>query len=122
MLAPVGGRLLAIAGQIAWDGEQRLVGEDFALQFGQALSNVVAVVQEAGGGPEDLAQLTLYVVDKAEYVAALKEVGAAYREHMGKHFPTMALVEVSGLLEPGAKVEIQGLAVLPPQAEAKERG
>ena len=113
MLGPVGGRLLCIAGQIAWDGEQRLVAEDFAGQFAQALANVVTVVRGAGGGPQHLAQLTLYVTDKKEYVETLPAVGAAYRQLMGKHFPTMALVEVRGLLEPGAKVEIQGLAILP---------
>ncbi len=113
MLGPVGGRLLCIAGQIAWDGEQRLVAEDFAGQFAQALANVVTVVRAAGGDPQHLAQLTLYVTDKEEYLATLPAVGAAYRRLMGKHFPTMALVEVKGLLEPGAKVEIQGLAILP---------
>ncbi len=113
MLAAAGSRLLSIAGQIAWDSRQDLVSEDFARQFEQALANVVAVVREAGGEAEHIAQLTLYVVDKHEYVEALKEVGAAYRGLMGKHFPTMALVEVAGLLEPGAKVEIQGLAFLP---------
>lgn len=115
MLAPAGGRLLAIAGQIAWDGEQRIVGVGFAEQFEQALGNVVAVVRAAGGAPEDVVQLTVYVVDRHEYTAALKEVGAAWRRLMGRHYPTMALVEVAALLEPGAKVEIQGLAVLSPQ-------
>lgn len=113
MLAPAGGRILAIAGQIAWDGEQRLVSDDFATQFEQALCNVLAVVTEAGGGPEHLAQLTLYVVDRFAYTASLRQIGAAYRQLMGKHFPCMALVEVKALLEPGAQIEIQGLAVVP---------
>lgn len=113
MLAPAGGRLLAIAGQIAWNEQQELVSDDFAAQFAQALGNVVAVVEEAGGQAGDIAQLTIYVVDRFVYVRQLKQVGAAYRELMGKHFPTMALVEVKALLEPGAQVEIQGLAVLP---------
>ena len=113
MLGPAGGRLLAIAGQIAWDGQQQLVSDDFAEQFDQALGNVVTVVEAAGGAPEHIAQLTLYVVDRFAYTAQIKEVGAAYRRLMGKHFPTMALVEVKALLEPGAQVEIQGLAVLP---------
>lgn len=113
MLAPAGGRLLAIAGQIAWNSEQVLVSDDFAAQFEQALRNVLTVVSEAGGGPEHLAQLTLYVVDRFAYTASLKQVGAAYRQLMGKHFPCMALVEVKALLEPGAQVEIQGLAVVP---------
>lgn len=112
MLAPAGGRLLFVAGQVAWDEEQRIVSPDFAAQFHQALANVVAVVVEAGGSAGDLAQLTLYVTDKAEYVAALKAVGEGYRALMGRHYPAMALVEVAGLLEPGAKVEIAAVAVI----------
>lgn len=113
MIGPPGGRVLAVAGQIAWDGEQRIVSADFDAQFRQALSNVVAVVQEAGGAPEHVLSLTIYVTDKHEYLGTIKGVGAAYRELMGKHFPAMALVEVSALLEDEAKVEIQALAVLP---------
>lgn len=118
MLALPGGRLLCVAGQIAWDSEQTLVGETFADQFHQALSNVVTVVRGAGGHVEHLAQLTIYVTDKREYLAQTEEVGAKYRSLLGRHFPAMALVEVSSLLAPGAKVEIQALAVLPAQAEA----
>ncbi len=107
------GDFLAVAGQIAWDAQARLVGEgDFVAQFEQALANVVAVVRAAGGAPEDLISLTVYVTDRAEYAARLADVGAAYRRVMGKHYPTMALVQVAGLLEVHAKVEIQGLAVL----------
>lgn len=113
MLAPPGGRLLAVAGQVAWDADENLVGDDFATQFGQALANVVAVVREAGGEPRHLAQLTIFVTDHREYLAATKEVGELYRRIAGRHFPAMALVEVKALLEPGAKVEIQGLAVVP---------
>ncbi len=113
MLAPAGGRLLFVAGQVGWDGDQRIVGEAFVDQFAQALANVMSVVHEAGGGPEHVTRLTIYVTDKREYVAALKTVGAAYRAAMGRHFPAMALVEVAGLLEPGAKVEIEATAVLP---------
>jgi enamine deaminase RidA (YjgF/YER057c/UK114 family) len=113
MLAPAGGRLLFVAGQIAWDGEQRLVGTGFVEQFAQALANVLAVIREAGGGPEHLARLTVYVTDRHEYLAALPAVGEAYRGVFGRHFPAMALVEVQALLEPGAKVEIEATAVLP---------
>ena len=113
MLAPAGGRVLFVAGQIAWDEARRVVGDDFAAQFGQALRNVVAVVREAGGGPHDLGQLTIFVTDHREYLGGLEGVGAVYRGIMGKHFPAMALVEVSALLEPRAKVEIQATAVLP---------
>jgi len=113
MLAPAGSRLLFVAGQIAWNERQQIVGDEFPDQFHQALSNVMAVVREAGGKPKHIGQLTIYVTDKAEYASQLKEVGAVYREILGKHFPTMALVEVKGLLEPRAKVEIQALAALP---------
>ncbi len=107
------GELLAIAGQIAWDAQARLVGEgDFVRQFEQALGNVVAIVEAAGGSAQDLISLTIYVTDRAEYAARLPEVGAAYRKLLGKHFPAMALVQVAGLLEVNAKVEIQGLAAL----------
>ncbi len=114
VLAPAGGRLLFVAGQIAWDEEQRLIGASFAEQFHRALANVLAVVREAGGEPADVARLTVYVTDREEYLGARQEIGAAYRALMGKHFPAMALVEVAALLEPKAKVEIEATAVIPP--------
>jgi enamine deaminase RidA (YjgF/YER057c/UK114 family) len=113
MLAPPGSRLLCIAGQIAWNSRQEIVGDHFAEQFGQALANVLAVVEEAGGLPEHLLQLTIYVTDKKLYLEHLKEVGATWRSLVGRHYPAMALVEVKGLLEEKALVEIQALAALP---------
>ncbi len=113
MLAPAGGRLLFVAGQVGWDEHQQIVEGGFPGQFAQALRNVVTVVREAGGKPADLGNLTIFVGDHREYLATIKEVGAAYREIMGRHYPAMALVTVRGLLEPGARVEIQGMAVLP---------
>ncbi len=113
LLAPAGARLLFVAGQIGWDGEQRLVGAGFAAQFHQALANVLTVVRAAGGSAEHVARLTLYVTDKQLYLTELKAVGAAYRELMGRHFPTMALLQVADLLEPGALVEIEATAVVP---------
>ncbi|MFQ5525420.1 MAG: RidA family protein [Thermoanaerobaculia bacterium] len=118
MLAPAGGRLLFVAGQIGWDSQQRLVEGGFAEQFRQALSNVVTVVETAGGHSSDLGRLTIYVSDRSEYLDELGSVGEAYLEIMGRHFPAMALVVVRSLLEPGAKVEIEGTAVI---AEASER-
>lgn len=115
MLAPAGGRLLFVAGQIAWDGERRLVASDFPGQFDRALENAVAVVRAAGGGPEHVARLTLYVTDRRQYLADLAAVGDAYRRVMGRHYPAMALLEVQALLEPGALVEIEATAVLPPE-------
>jgi enamine deaminase RidA (YjgF/YER057c/UK114 family) len=106
------GELLAIAGQIGWDGSQRIVEGGFAAQFEQTLANVVTVVRAGGGRAEDLVSLTIFVTDRAAYLQALVEVGAAWRRVVGNHYPTIALVVVAGLLEPGAVVEIQGLAVL----------
>jgi enamine deaminase RidA (YjgF/YER057c/UK114 family) len=106
------GELLFVAGQVGWDAGARITSDDFVAQFAQALDNVLAVVRAAGGAPESLARLTVYVVDKAEYMAAAKALGGAWRERMGRHYPAMALVEVKSLLEPGAKVEIEATAVL----------
>ena len=111
MLAP-SGRMLAIAGQIGWDGAGKLVSDDFAQQFNRALGNVLSVLHEAGGVPSDLIMLRIYVVDKQRYLAQTKEIGGIYRELMGTHYPAMALVRVADLLEPGAQVEIEGLAVI----------
>lgn len=110
---PPGGRVLFISGQIGWDRERRFVGDGFAEQFDQALANLLSVVTESGGKPESLGKLTMFVVDKAEYLAARAEIGRAYRQRMGKHYPAMSLVEVKGLLEPRARVEIEGIAVIP---------
>lgn len=108
------GRLVFVAGQIAWDEQQHLVGEgDFVAQFARALANVVAVVRAAGGEPEHVCRLTIYVTDKHLYLDALKDVGKAYREALGRHFPAMALVQVADLLEEGALVEIEATAALP---------
>jgi len=106
------GRLLFIAGQIGWNAQGQMIGDDFVEQFDQALANVIAVVREAGGTVDAVARLTIYVTDKAEYLAAQGSIGARYRVRMGKHYPAMTLVEVSALLEDGAKVEIEGTAVL----------
>src|SRR5689334_20081153 len=113
LLADAGGRLLFIAGQIAWNQDQKIVSKDFVEQFDKAVENVVRVVSAAGGEPAHIARLLIYVTDKLEYVERTKEVGERYRKHMGKHFPAMVLVEVRGLLDDAAKVEIEGIAVLP---------
>jgi enamine deaminase RidA (YjgF/YER057c/UK114 family) len=112
VLAPAGGRLLFVAGQIAWDERQKIVGADFVSQFDRALANVLAVVAEAGGRPDQIARLVIYVTDKEEYRRRRREVGLRWRERMGRHFPAMALVEVKGLLEDEAKVEIEAVAVI----------
>jgi enamine deaminase RidA (YjgF/YER057c/UK114 family) len=107
-----GARLLFVAGQIGWDEGQRLVSDDFVEQFDRALANVLAVVLEAGGAPGGVARLVVYVTDKREYLARTAEIGERWRARMGRHYPAMALVEVKGLLEDGAKVEIEAMAVL----------
>lgn len=113
VLYPAGARLLFIAGQIAWDGAGQLVGPgDLTAQFRRSLENVLAVVRAAGGAPRSLGRLTIYVTDKRLYQSCTREIGAAYRELMGTHFPAMALVQVADLLEPGALVEIEGTAVI----------
>ena len=112
VLVPPGGSLLFIAGQIAWDERQQIVSADFVEQFDRALANVLAVVAEAGGGPEQIVRLVIYVTDKREYLARQRAVGASWRARMGRHFPAMALVEVKSLLEDAAQVEIEGIAVL----------
>jgi enamine deaminase RidA (YjgF/YER057c/UK114 family) len=112
VLAEGGGRLLFVAGQIAWDERQQIVSEDFVEQFARALENVLSVVGEAGGTAQQIARLTIYVTDKREYAARTREVGERWRALMGRHFPAMMLVEVKSLLEDGAKVEIEATAVL----------
>ena len=106
------GEILFVAGQIGQDREGRLVSGEFVAQFAQALDNVLAVVRSAGGAPEAIARMVIYVVDKREYGARRREVGLVWRERLGRHFPAMALVEVKGLLEHGAWVEIEAIALL----------
>jgi enamine deaminase RidA (YjgF/YER057c/UK114 family) len=106
------GRLLFVAGQVGWDESQTIVSTDFVEQFDRALANVIAVVTEAEGRPDQITKLTIYITDKDEYNLQRKNIGERYRSRMGKHFPAMALVEVKGLLEPEAKVEIEAIAVI----------
>ena len=106
------GPLLFISGQVAWDEQSRIVSPDFAAQFSKALSNVLAVIRAAGGQPQSIVRLTIYVLDRNEYIASAKQIGEAYRQLMGKHFPAMTLVEVKGLLEAGAQLELEATAAL----------
>lgn len=104
------GRAVHVAGQIGWDERGAFGAVELVPQFAQALDNVIAVVRAAGGAPEDIASMTVYVTDIAAYRSAGKELGAAWRDRLGKHFPAMALVAVSALVEPRAVVEIQAIA------------
>lgn len=112
VLAPSNGRLLFIAGQIAWDEQQAFVSADFVDQFDRALANLISVVTEAGGTPQQIARLVIYVTDKNEYGERTREIGERWRTRMGRHYPAMTLVEVKSLLEDDAKVEIEGIAVI----------
>jgi enamine deaminase RidA (YjgF/YER057c/UK114 family) len=107
------GMLVFISGQIGWDAQRRIVSPDFVPQVRQALRNIVVVLADAGAEPAHVARMTWYVTDKHEYLSMQREIGEAYREVMGRHFPAMSVVEVSGLLEDGAKVEIEATAVIP---------
>jgi enamine deaminase RidA (YjgF/YER057c/UK114 family) len=107
------GRLVFVAGQVGWLPDGRWEADDFAAQFRQALTNTVAVLAEAGATPSDIARMTIYVTDKHAYLGALKDVGAAWREIIGRHYPAMALVEVRALVEDRAQVEIETTAVVP---------
>jgi enamine deaminase RidA (YjgF/YER057c/UK114 family) len=107
------GRMVFVAGQIGWNAEQQFESQDFVAQVRQALENVVAVVHEAGGRREHVTRLTWFITDKAEYLSRLPEVGEAYRDVMGKHFPAMTMVQVTALVEDQARVEIEALAVVP---------
>lgn len=107
------GRIVFVAGQIGWSAEGKFESDDFVAQVEQALRNIVAVLTEAKAGPQHITRMTWYVTDKPEYVSRQREIGQAYRRVIGRHFPTMTLVIVAGLLEDRAKVEIEVTAVLP---------
>lgn len=107
------GRMVFVAGMIGWDADGRFASDDFADQVRQALQNIVAVLQEAGGRPEHIVRMTWYVTDKREYLAAGKQIGAAFREIIGSYSAAMTAVEVGALIEDRAKVEIEATAVIP---------
>lgn len=104
------GRTVYVGGQIGWDGQQRAVSNEFVAQFDQALANVVAVVEAAGGRPADVVKMTVYVTDIESYRGNLRALGGAWRARLGKHFPAMALVGVTALVESWALVEIEAIA------------
>lgn len=107
------GRMVFVAGQIGWNAESRFDSDDLVDQTKQALRNIIRVLAEAGGRPEHIVRLTWYVVDKKDYLARNGDLGKAYREIIGKHFPAMTLVQVAALLEDRAKIEIEATAVIP---------
>jgi enamine deaminase RidA (YjgF/YER057c/UK114 family) len=112
MLAPSGGRVLFVAGQPGWSNDATGAPPDFAAQFALALDKVLAVVRAAGGEPRDIGRMTVFVTDLAAYRASLGPLGEAWRARFGRHYPAMALVEVKGLVDRGATVEIEATAVI----------
>jgi enamine deaminase RidA (YjgF/YER057c/UK114 family) len=107
------GTSIFVGGQIGWNAQQQFETDDFIAQTAQTLRNIVAVLQEAGAGPEHMVRMTWYILDRNEYNARLKELGAVYREIIGRNFPAMSCVQVAGLMETRAKVEIEVTAMLP---------
>jgi len=107
------GRMVFVSGMVGWDAQGVFHTDDFAGQVRQALENIVAVLAEGGAKPEHIVRMTWYVLDKKEYVAAYPEIGVAYRDLIGRHFPTMSAVQVAGLVEDRARVEIEVTAVVP---------
>ncbi|MEI5681259.1 MULTISPECIES: RidA family protein [unclassified Mesorhizobium] len=107
------GRVVYLGGQIGWTGDQVFEAKDLAGQTRQTLRNILDILKEGGGRPEHIVKMTWYITDKAEYLANLREIGVAYRDVMGKHYPAMAMVQVVALIEDEAKVEIEATAVLP---------
>lgn len=107
------GRIIFVAGQIGWDEQGRFHSGDFAAQFRQSLVNVLSVLKEAGAGPEHIARMTWFVISRDDYMASLSRLGETWRELMGKNYPAMSVIIVSGLVEKDAKIEIEATAVVP---------
>ena len=107
------GRTIFTAGVIGWDAEERIVADDLAGQFRQVLENILDILAADGAGPEHLVRMTCYVTDVEEYRAGLAQIGAAWRETIGRHYPAMAVVGVAALVEPRARVEIEAIAMVP---------
>ena len=112
-IAVEGGRTVFVAGLVGWNAQEEFESEDFVDQFRQTLRNTLLVLREANAGAEHIVRMTWYVTDKKEYLSRLSDVGNVYREVIGRHFPAMACVEVSSLMEDKAKIEIETTAVVP---------
>ena len=119
-IAVKGGTTVYVSGQVAFNEKAVIEEKGFAGQFRQILKNILAVLVEAGGRPEHIVRMTWYVVDRQEYLDAIREVGAAYRELIGRHYPTMAVVQVAGLAEIDARLEIEAIAVIPDAKSAEK--
>ena len=109
------GRVVFVAGQVGWDAQQKFHSEELVPQFEQALKNILAVVAEAGGGPQHICRITAFCIDKPAYLAGRREIGRFWRSLMGKHFVAMSMIFVADLLDHPAKIELEATAVIPPQ-------
>ena len=107
------GRMIFTAGVVGWDEKESFAASDLVGQFRQVLANTLAILAEDGAGPEHIVRMTWYVTDRSDYIACMREMGAVYREMMGKHYPAMAVVEVAGLIEAAARIEIETTAIVP---------
>jgi enamine deaminase RidA (YjgF/YER057c/UK114 family) len=107
------GQIIFVSGMVGWDAQSKFVSTDIVAQTRQALQNIVAVLAEANAKPEHITRMTWYLIDKKEYLAASKEIGEAYRDVIGRHYPAMTAVQVAGLIEDNARVEIEVTAVIP---------
>lgn len=107
------GRTLYMAGQIGWTAQQEFTSEELVPQFAQALDNILAIVREAGGKPEHICRITAYCIDRAEYLAARKDLGRIWKDRMGKHYPCMSMIFVADLLDHPAKIELEATAIIP---------
>ena len=114
------GRMIFVAGQVGWDEDGRMVSESFVDQTGQSLKNIVTILREGNARPEHIVRMTWYVTELNEYRSSMKEVGQIYREVIGHHYPAMTLIEVAGLLEDGARVEIEATAVVPKAEDRRQ--
>ena len=107
------GRLVFVAGQVGWDTNEVVTSDNLVDQIDQALENVLAILKEAGASAEHIARMTWYITDRDAYNSSTKDIGTVWRRHMGRHYPAMSVVQVAGLIEPGAQVEIEATAVVP---------
>ena len=107
------GKIIFVAGQVGWDENEKMNSDTFAGQARQALKNIVVILAQAGAGPQHICRMNWYVADRKEYLGSLKELGAVYRELIGKNFPVMTALQVGGFVEDGAKLEIEVTAVIP---------
>jgi enamine deaminase RidA (YjgF/YER057c/UK114 family) len=107
------GRIVFLAGQVGWDAQQRFASEEIAPQFAQALDNIVAILRDAGGAPQHICRITAFCCDKPKYLAARRELGAIWRERMGRHYPAMSMIFVADLLDRPAVIELEATAVIP---------